>query len=489
MAMVSKKNSRMFADALAEVFATVSPRASSHALPWLVALCLGAWMLPAAAQWRTSADVRLTETYTDNVDLAPADSARSDWVSEVTPSIRISGRSTRLKADLAANVTNTAHATQKSDNLTSVGLNANGNLEAVENMIFVDGSAGITRQATSLFGQSTANSYNGQNNTTQVRRATLSPYGLWRFGGTGVGELRYRADYTDSDSDAVRNNLNQAVTGSLNNGSAWGRLGWGLSGNYTTGKSDQTTTQTSSNYRLLLSDAVAADLRVHVFGGREANNYTGQTLSYRNWGEGFDWTPSDRTLVSAEVSKRFFGNGYDAKIKHTFRHYSFDSGYSRDVTTVSQSQNGAVLLSSIFYSLAQAQNPSASPEQLKDLVTQYMAAQGYPPDSAVQVNALSTTYAVERRLYGAFAINGLRNTLSLVASRTERRSVNSGSNNLTGDFIFFTNTKETDANLTWNMRLSSFSSLAASIGHSDAEGDDVVSGSANAKRHTNDGTL
>ena len=49
---------------------------------------------PAAARWTVTPDITLRETYTDNVFVGSA-TRESDLVTQITPGIRIDGRSRR----------------------------------------------------------------------------------------------------------------------------------------------------------------------------------------------------------------------------------------------------------------------------------------------------------------------------------------------------------------------------------------------------------
>jgi uncharacterized protein (PEP-CTERM system associated) len=472
----------------------MAPPCKLHRLTWAVWLACAAASPQAWAQWHSEATLRVGETYTDNVDLAPDGLKRSDWVTEVTPGLRIYGKGARSEADVWASVQNQLHADSESGNDTNMQLNARGKMEVWDKRVFVEAAAGMTQQSTSLFGAQNTNGYNTGNNRSNVRTGSVSPYGIWHFGSEAVAQLRYRYEYSDSDTGALSNQTTQSYEGSLSNGTAWGRAGWGLSvsGQHNSGDTNSRSYD-SDSYRGWLSYGVLHDLRVQVFGGQERNDYTsGDSITTANYGVGLDWTPSTRTQVSGDISHRFFGTGYHFRISERWRLAALEIGGSRDVTNSSNVQDiNGVSISPDFLALDSALK-TAIPDDAQRYteVLRQLAARGISPFDLMRLSYLSNQYSLEKRFYGSLVLRGARNTVTFTASRTDRRRLSEvGIENAGGDLSIFEHTIEDGTNLSWSSRVTSLSTLFASVNYSRARGEGGSDGIDTAKRRTTSGTL
>ena len=97
-----------------------------------------------AASWTVRPEITLRETYTDNAFIGQGP-PRTDWVTEVTPSIRIDGRSPRLTANLSYAPSAVFYARNNEFNDVINNLDAFGRLEAVERFFFVEAAAKINQ--------------------------------------------------------------------------------------------------------------------------------------------------------------------------------------------------------------------------------------------------------------------------------------------------------------------------------------------------------
>ena len=98
-----------------------------------------------------SAAVSVKETATDNVALAPDDSRRSDWVTEFLPSVQLRADGSRIRGSLAYQLDYLVYARSKGTDTRNF-LNGSGVLEAVEQLLFVDGNVNISQQVVNPFG-------------------------------------------------------------------------------------------------------------------------------------------------------------------------------------------------------------------------------------------------------------------------------------------------------------------------------------------------
>lgn len=289
-----------------------------------------------AAEWKVAPRLDLGESYTDNVTLAPSSSAKSDWITQVTPGISIegSGSRLRLKADYA--LQNLIYANESSRNSFYHQLNASANATLVENTLFLDARGNIQQQATSLLAPISNNNLN-PGNVTDVSSYSVSPYLLHKFGSTAVGELRFTHDAVNTKVGGLSDSSANKVDLKLNSGPSFYDLGWGLS--YTHEKADYDL-RSDTDSKVLTGTAsyrVLPKLRAIATIGHEKNNYlypAGQEPKGAFWSAGFSWAPTVLTSLDASLGERFFGKTYALNLNHRTPHTNWKINYSQDITTM-----------------------------------------------------------------------------------------------------------------------------------------------------------
>lgn len=441
--------------------------------------------------WRVQTNISASETWTDNV--GRDGEHRSDWVTVATPSVSVSGQTARFSGRLGASLTNTVHASDESNNRTSLGLFGNGTLEMVEDHVFLDGATSISRQDLSLFGASSEGaSYASGDNQTEVRTYTVSPHARFRLGSVGNLQMRYRHTRVESDAAALSASQSNDWSASLANGSAFGPLGWYVSTQANSADSGGETSRSSYNYRAGLTYRYVPDWQFQVFTGREIDDYgTGRRRATTSWGGGFGWTLSPQTSISASGSKHPFGWGYDVSLQRRFPRSSLVLGLSRGVSSVSSQGGSGLYAFSSQYAVAlelerariRAANPSLSDELVTQLAALVLFSRGISPELR-QIEALYASYAVTRQVSAAWSLQGVRNTFALSASRARHDRLENGSYVGLGDFSTFSRITDSTLAAQLSHRLSPITSLTFLVSQTWASGSDV-SGTTSSRRQTN----
>ena len=176
---------------------------------------LGAPLDRAARNWNIVPSIGLGEEYTSNV-LATAGSGRGyDFVTLVTPSVAVSGVTTRLQGSL--NYAPEIDVYARNFNQSRVNQNFGGDLLAtlLPGTAFLDLRAfgAVTTNGLSSSGGTSTATTNGQ---TQSLAFSASPYILHRFGSYGTGEIG--ASLQRSSSNAVAGNYTATSNAFFNSG-------------------------------------------------------------------------------------------------------------------------------------------------------------------------------------------------------------------------------------------------------------------------------
>jgi len=289
----------------------------------------------AASDWKLGAGVSAKETYTDNVALSPKGSAKSDWISEITPTFTAEKNGARLKVNATYSYQNLIYANDATRNTNYHQLDAKANAELFKNEIFLDATASIRQAATNPQGSVGIDNSTATGNVTNVNSYSVSPYWLHRFGTFANLNARVTVSDVSYSGDTFDGSTNTSTTLALTNGSSFGRFSWGL--NYSdqqldyAARDDTSFTMTSATVGYLLTPRI----RWSVTTGYEKADFphTGPAPEGTFYSTGISWAISERSKLDFGIGDHYYGqSGYLAfKTKGNYSEWTVD--YNEAVTT------------------------------------------------------------------------------------------------------------------------------------------------------------
>lgn len=382
--------------------------------------------------WTIRPRVTLTETLTDNVAInRTATSKKSDLITELAPGIRIEARTARLKGYFDYALRGQFY-TQTDNSRTQNSLNTFGTLEAVDNWLFMDFSGTIAQQAISAFGAQSPGSGTINNNSTETATYRLSPYIRGQFAGTVDYLLRYNLSTTRSDGANLANTDLAQWVGQLKGGTPFQNLRWTIDANQQTSEYSTGRKTEAEALRAMGTYTLHPQFRISLSGGRESNNYASQEQeTHSTHGYGFDWSPTERTQLSAFKEKRFFGDGHNINFNHRFPRSSIRYTDTRDVSLLPNqfsSVGTGTVYDQWFQLLANTEPFASMPPGTKEIevakaVELVLAQLQLNPNQQTTSSFLSSRASIQRRQQLALALSGVRNTVTLMLNRNESQSI------------------------------------------------------------------
>lgn len=443
-------------------------------LPTAVALLLSP---VCRAELRVEPSAQFQQTYTDNINLAPAGQARGLWISELTPGVTVRDDSPRLQLSAAYEARLYAYSRDDPSANQSLTQQFDGRLhaEAVAGLLYLDAAGAYRQQAVSAFGAPPGDDGYRTDNRANVKSYSLSPYLTRSFGRLLSGDLRYTHDVVSADSAGFNHSQADSVRATLG-GSASAWVGWGLQFYRQRLEDGVSPTAITTNLGLNGSYLVAEPLRLTASVGRDDYQYASQAggdPAGKSWSLGFGWTPSSRTSVTASFGKRYFGDSYHLDAVHRTRATIWSVRYSTDVTT---SRDQFLLPASVStYDLLDRMYTGAipDPERRRQAVEAFIRVNGLPRTLTDSVNYLSNRYILQKQLQVS-ALWTLAHSVLVLSLTDERRaalsSVQSDST-LLGSTVgsLNDNSHQQGASATFNYRLSPRSSLNLSASFNKAD--------------------
>jgi uncharacterized protein (PEP-CTERM system associated) len=423
------------------------------------------------AEWRVTPGVAVRETWSDNIGNQPDDLMRSGFVSELAPSVNISGISPRLKVNASAEWRKYAYSTDDAPNLRNNDRRYSASAEAivVKDLLYVDATANGSRQAVSAFGPVPNNSYTA-NNGTDIRTWSISPYLRHRFGSTATLTARVARDSVQGGSNSgFGNSMATTRAADLVSGSAFPELGWNVHYSRQDMSAQRTGDTSTENSLAGLQYRASAHLSLTSTVGYDKYEYRalGERTRGRSWSGGFIWAPSTRTKVQATYGRRYFGKTGSFDASYRTRQTVWAVNYA-DIITTTRSQfllpaaiNTAAMLDRLF--------ATAFPDPVlrQQVVQAYMAQAGLPPTLTDSINFLSNRYMRNKRLQGSVTFKGARSDLVMTVfnERTAALSLQQEDSTLLPSQLSSLNedTKQRGASANFDYRLSSRTTAHANL--------------------------
>ena len=426
-----------------------------------------------AAEWRIIPSLTVEETYTDNLRLAPRGQEQSDWITEISPGVSVTGRGARLQFSAAYALQYRYYLKNSDENGFGHSLISNALWEAYDKQLFVEASASVSQQNISPLGPQAQSNANVTGNRTEVRSTSISPYWIRNLGSWATANVRYTWSKTESSGDfSVYDSESNLFSAALSSGPRFTDFGWGIAYNLSKydssegafGSRESESTVGNVRYRIFPTLALTGSL------GYERNDYADREslgTSGTTWTVGADWAPNSRTRVSGAYGERYFGNTKRLDITHRTRLTTWSLGYSEDVTQ--QPFIGAVPIiadtASTLDRLFLATIPDARERQLA--VQRFIAQNALSSALGIPVQFLTNQVTLSKRLQAGFGLLGTRTSLLMSVFRDERTNLSVSEFNGPFDPFAISDTVEQtgfSTALTW--RISGQTTASASFGGS-----------------------
>jgi uncharacterized protein (PEP-CTERM system associated) len=379
----------------------------------LKAVCSAAFLLGggAQAQNRSGAlviqpSLSISQSFTDNRDLSVSDK-KFDGVTQVSPGVRIASRSGPVQGTLDYALNAQLHSNPgggASSNGFTNSLAAAFNAEAIERHALVDVRASITQQNISAFGVQSNTGNLTDRNRTEVRSLSVSPVLRGNIG--TFAEVEGRMSWMRTSGVASGAASNSGVTRSLRASGNAGSFGWSADVTDSTSDFEGGRESSSRQTSLSLSYRPDVDLTLNVQGGSETDTVRSlDSQSTTNYGGGFTWTPTQRSVITGQVSKRYFGTGHSFSLSHRLVQSVVRFSSSRDANNFGRDSRleYANLYDGYFAQLATI---IPDPIQRDAVVRALLAEQG---------GFLARGVTLQNRQDLSVVTHGVRTTLSMTA--------------------------------------------------------------------------
>lgn len=395
--------------------------------------------LDLASTIKMSARLSVSEVYTSNVRLDS--NPRSDFITEVSPGIRITSKGGRIQGSLDYSLTEQVYARNSSGRRSQNTLNGTGNAELVDGWAFVDFSGVVGQQSISAFGAPVGNSGAINSNSTEVATFRISPYVRGRLGSAAEYVARYSFSSSKSDSAAVSGVDTSDLSVSLRGTGARRGLGWSLEGSQQ--KVDYSLGRATSSRRFGGSIGYPIDERFGVYlrANRESNDFAAASAASKTFvAAGLNWTPNEelrvnidrnndgvlgvdavwnptrRTSLSVFREQRLFGTTHRVALAYRTPNTAWTYSSSRTVNSDPGLVSGLKAVDLYNVLVDQFAANELDPVKREQFASS-LQANGIRPGASALVAFQSSALYLQNQNQLSAALFGARNTVTVLLSR------------------------------------------------------------------------
>jgi uncharacterized protein (PEP-CTERM system associated) len=448
-----------------------------RAEPRCIAFALAACALAAHAQQGATVQtsIGVTQGWTDNLRLTE-DNKDAALVTTVSPGVRLVSNSGAVRGNLDYSLNGIAYV--KSDQAARVqnALSATGQAELIARTLFVDARATIGQQSASAFGLQSAPTLGSQGSVSSLANAnqretgtlTVSPSLRGQLGSVATYELRGDFSRTDARGSSVGDSHSRGGSLRVNQANA-GVAGWWVMATSQEVKANSVASNSNETLKLGLDYHPDVDWSFTLNAGRERNNYLGGGSQDGNTGGiASQWTPTERTQIGADWQYHNYGDSHGLNFTHRMAHSVWRLS---DTVATTLGNTGASGGTGTFYDLYYLLFASVEPDPVKRdvLVRAYLQSQNLSPDAVASSGFLSAGPSRVHSQQLAITLQGVRSTLSALASRSVTSRLGSGLN--AGDLANTSRVEQRSYSLTATHQLTPLSGLSLSVARQESRGD------------------
>jgi uncharacterized protein (PEP-CTERM system associated) len=355
--------------------------------------------------------------------------AGSEFTGELRPGIRISGRSGYAQGSLSYGLglvhRSRANRAVEAQHRLSAALTG----QLIEDRVFIDVGADVSRQPLSSYGvQSAPGSLAENANWQDVATLRVSPVLRGVMLGQVNYSLRLNASATNTRRSAAGDSTTKGGAFSLSSAISGSRFGWAVNADSTITDYRVTGNAINESATASLTFTPESEVTFSLRGGAESTNF-GELDGKRNserWGAAVRWSPSPSTQANLTADRRFFGSAHSINVSYRRPRSNVTFSSTRDVNLGGQRQGSASsrTLYDQFFEQFAAQEPD--PGLRQTLVLSFLAGQGLDPNATVGAAGSLSGPVLQQRKDLAVSYNMRRLTLAIQAFANDSSQLSAG---------------------------------------------------------------
>ena len=289
-----------------------------------------------ALGWWTGTSLTTQATLTNNSNYGVSAEREGDLIIELTPSFSFNREGSRLRVNgfISLNMLAYVNGTQANEILPQASVLAN--LEAIENLFFIDASVIANQSFINPFLPRTE--FSSTTNQYTYVQGRLAPYFKGNLGQNVSWLIRSDNTYTwNGQTDASLGNVYYVKNlGEIVRAPTPLGLTLRLTNDITRVQNQIQPDQTLNAGLAIVDYAFTPQFTFGLRGGYETTNYTLQETSGPIYGANLAWKPSPLTSLIGYWEERFYGPSYNFQASHRQRRVASSASFYRTISSYPQ---------------------------------------------------------------------------------------------------------------------------------------------------------
>ena len=419
----------------------------------------------AAQNWRIEPAFSAQETLTNNVNLVTSDSRRSDWVTQLTPSLRVTEKGARTSLVGFVSLPVLLYARTGSENNNAYpSVDLLGDLTLVENWLHVEGQVTVSQQYFNPFGGQPLGLENATQNRYQSDTYRISPYVKGVTPGNVSYELRNNNVWTNVHNTPVTSDDFRYTQFKGNASRMETAIGWQADFDVNDVIINNGDAFRSRLVRFQPVYKIDPQLKLLATAGYEENHFPTGDTSNAIYGGAFEWRPTPRTTVNGSLEHRYFGPGYLFSFDHrtplsvwTLRISRNTSSYPQQLANLPAGADVSALLNGLFLTTI------PDPALRQQAIDQFIRDRGLPSVLSSPLNLYSQQVFLQESQTASVGLLGARNTVVLTIFNVRSQPISASGDVLTLPVNFGDNSRQTGISLLWSHKLTPSVAVDATI--------------------------
>ncbi|MCG8380411.1 MAG: TIGR03016 family PEP-CTERM system-associated outer membrane protein [Proteobacteria bacterium] len=279
--------------------------------------------------------ISVSETYSDNINLADEGFEDDDFITSVNPEITITSDSRLHRSSLNYVLQKINYINlSRTDSFNT--MNTEGEFEFLQDQFFLDYNIRNGQQNISNTGTVSRDNLSINSSRQNVLSYNVHPYWTQRLGVYAFFEAGFDFNEIVSDNN---DSTSETIDLSLEHGTMFNRILWDVHFSDKTIENDSGGQKTifrnlTGNLRYLLTRKFALTASL----GYDDNEFqSSDSVSGILWNAGAEWNPSRRTSLAGSIGRRFFGTDYNMQISHFTKKMRFQFSFDQTPETTRSS--------------------------------------------------------------------------------------------------------------------------------------------------------
>lgn len=364
--------------------------------------------------WWSEASITAQATLTNNANYGSTADREADLILQLIPEWNFHRTGARLRVDGFVSLDMLQYVNQVQTSRILPQANVLANLEAIENLFFIDASIQANQSILNPF--QPRSDFSSTNNLYTYGQARLAPYFQGYLGRNVTWLVRSDNSYTwtgQSDTPLGNAYYGQQLAQIVRAPTPVG-LTLRATSDVTRIQDQLQPDQTLNTALAILDYAFTPQLTLGLRGGYENTTYTATETSGPIYGGNISWRPTPLSSLVGYWEERFYGPSYQFQASHRQRRFASSASFYRTITTYPQvllqiPPTGSVagVLDAIL--VARFPDPIVRQQEVLDLINRQALPQTLPAGAYIYNQSANVLTGAN----GNFGLVGVRNTLAL----------------------------------------------------------------------------